>query len=788
MHLVSLCFNFDNEPNSTQVSSIISGYNYDIFISYRQKDNKGDRWVSKFVDALKTELEAAFKEDVSVYFDENPHDRLQETHNVDKSLEGKLKCLIFIPILSQTYCDPNSYAWQNEFLAFLRMIKNDRFGKDIKLKNGNVASRILPIRIHDIDPEDVKMFEKESGSALRALDFVFRTSTGVSRPLKANEDHPLDNLNKTFYGDQINKVGHAIKEIILGLRTEPVQVAGEKDRSEESFKEINEDRKTDLDPRTRTGRLKLLSTFVFIAMLIIASIILYPKIFKRTPLEKLRSTGERIAVAVMPFQNMTNDTTWNVWQEGIQNELITSLTNSEELKVRQTESINSLLQSKGITNYASITSSVAGKISQQLDADIFISGSIKHVGSTLRINAQLIDSKTQDAFKSFQIDGIAENMLHSIDSLSNEVKNFLVISKLEKELPVGFRHYGSSVSLEAVRYSFYGNKALFSRDYPAATDWYLKALAVDSTFAMAACYLSLSYYNQGLSEQAKKWCLEVYKKRDMLPLTTKIMANWLYAYYFETIHEQIKYIKQFLEIEDMSPLQYYVLGVNYNALFQFDNAIAAFEKSLELYNKLGLKPVWVYNYTALGDVYHKTGQYDKEKKLYKRAEADFPDDYLLLYRQARLALSEGKMKEADKYIGKYMAIRKDMSASEATIASSLGDIYEDAGMMDKAVEYYRQALTLEPENPTRMNNLAWFLINDERNVNEGMELIDLALKLSPETDFILDTKGWGLYKQGKFNEALEYLQRGWDVKSSYDHEMFLHLEAAKKAVAGQKNN
>jgi hypothetical protein len=59
--------------------SIIEGYNYDIFISYRQKDNKGDKWVSKFVDALKTELEATFKEDISVYFDENPHDRLQET-------------------------------------------------------------------------------------------------------------------------------------------------------------------------------------------------------------------------------------------------------------------------------------------------------------------------------------------------------------------------------------------------------------------------------------------------------------------------------------------------------------------------------------------------------------------------------------------------------------------------------------------------------------------------------------------------------------------------------------
>jgi hypothetical protein len=58
------------------MASIIPGYEYDIFISYRQKDNKGDRWVSEFVDALKTELESTFKEDISVYFDINPHDGL----------------------------------------------------------------------------------------------------------------------------------------------------------------------------------------------------------------------------------------------------------------------------------------------------------------------------------------------------------------------------------------------------------------------------------------------------------------------------------------------------------------------------------------------------------------------------------------------------------------------------------------------------------------------------------------------------------------------------------------
>jgi hypothetical protein len=77
------------------MSSIIEGYNNDIFISYRQKDNKGNRWVSEFVEALKTELESTFKEEIRFCFDINPHDGLLETHDVNESLKEKLKCLVF---------------------------------------------------------------------------------------------------------------------------------------------------------------------------------------------------------------------------------------------------------------------------------------------------------------------------------------------------------------------------------------------------------------------------------------------------------------------------------------------------------------------------------------------------------------------------------------------------------------------------------------------------------------------------------------------------------------------
>jgi tetratricopeptide (TPR) repeat protein len=75
------------------------------------------------------------------------------------------------------------------------------------------------------------------------------------------------------------------------------------------------------------------------------------------------------------------------------------------------------------------------------------------------------------------------------------------------------------------------------------------------------------------------------------------------------------------------------------------------------------------------------------------------------------------------------------------------------------------------------------------DLEKGLELIEKALEHNPENLNYLDCKGWGFYKQGKYKEALEILQRSWNLrmeKAVYDHGAFIHLEAAKKAVAGQK--
>ena len=767
------------------MASLIPGYEYDIFISYRQKDNKYDGWVTEFVDNLKRELEATFKEDISVYFDINPHDGLLETHDVDASLKEKIRCLVFIPIISHTYCDPKSFAWEHEFKAFIELASHDQFGLKVKLPGGNVTNRVLPVRIHDLDAEDIKLCESALGGYLRGVEFIYR-EPGVNRSLTPADDENK-NLNKTRYRNQINKVANAVKEIIAGLKSGQDVSGVVKPDSQLPWEEVKK------VPDEKPGGLiksKLLS-YAISSILVLAflGVYLYPKIFKRDSLVKLQSSGEKISIAVMPFMNMTNDSTWNMWQNAIQESLITSFSNTGEIRARKKGNINELLKIKNSEHYASLTPEIAGAVSRKLDADLFIYGSILRSGSKVRLDAKLIDTKTGDILKPFEIEGPFNDSLvfFLTDSLRNKVTDYLLMAKLVKETPVAQHNFPLPKSTDALKYLLNGGRAMENGDVEEARRWYKKSLEVDSNFFGASFALENSY---GGTEESYKWLIRNYQRRDRMSLPDRYYASWAYEYSFGPPESQIRYLRQLQELDDQDPTNPYLLGLTYNDLGQHDKAIIELEKYLDIVRRWGKD--YLKNNVAfglLGIAYHKTGQFKKEKKIYAESDKYSPDFDWIFFRKAILAFSEKDSALARKYIEKFISRKKENSPSAADINSDLGVIYWASGMPDKAEEYYRKNLELEPENTGRLIGLANFFIENNRKLDAVSELMDKAMKLAKnKVDFYnyMNTKGWALYKQGKTKEAMGILQKCWDEAPYKLYPIRSHYEEVKKAVGSQK--
>jgi TolB-like protein/Flp pilus assembly protein TadD len=312
------------------MSSLVPGYEYDVFISYRQKDNQYDGWVTEFVNNLKKELAATFKEDVSVYFDENPHDGLLETHHVNESLREKLKCLVFIPVISKTYCDAKCYAWNQEFLPFLKLAAEDRLGMMVRLANGNVASRVVPVCIHEIEMADQALLEKELGH-LRSIDFIFK-APGVNRPLRDREERPFDNHKPIFYRNQINKLANAILEIISTLNGQPSSPVA-----------------------SLTGKEAMANT-----------------------------KSQQKSIAVLPFVNMSKDEDQEYFSDGISEEIINMLVKIPALNVAgRTSSFSFKNKNEDIR-----------MIAEKLSVDYVLEGSVRKSGNLIRITVQLIEATT----------------------------------------------------------------------------------------------------------------------------------------------------------------------------------------------------------------------------------------------------------------------------------------------------------------------------------------------------------------------------------------------------------
>jgi tetratricopeptide (TPR) repeat protein len=772
------------------MSSILEGFNYDIFISYRQKDNKGERWVSKFVEALKTELEATFKEDVSVYFDENPHDRLQETHSVDKSLETKLKCLIFIPILSQTYCDPNSYAWKCEFLPFLTLAQSDQFGKNVTLRSGNVATRVLPIRIHDLEQTDIKLFEKETGGVLRSLDFVFKTASGVNRPLNPHEDHPNDNLNKTFYNDQINKAANSIKDIVAGLKCVKPGTSKETNQIQANLSEIDiKEIEIPENSKTFTINRKKYTLLLTAILLATVAIILIPKFLFSGKSRVGKDPDGKISIAVNRFENLTGDTTLNYWSNAIPELLIGNLGTSKELSVQSPLTMVEVYKSLGLTNYSSVVPSLSRDVALKLRTRTYLNGSLLRTGSKIRIQLKLVDTQSDELLWTGKIEGnLSSDFMVLTDSLAILVKNFLEIRAISQNSTRDIKETFTN-SPDALRKYNEGMNYFLNSNYSYAISLFQEAFKIDTTFTLAAFYTAYACnnnFNTGYDNKMKEYTDIAYKGRKRLPEVYQIWIEAWNSFYNTANSKEMFSLYRILENYDVKSRYYWFdIGSTYASFKKYNEALMPFKKIEDISAEWGDEWKYLEYYAYYGTVCHFTGDHKKESKLFEKGLTYFPGSYFFYYGQALCELTQGDTAKASKLVDKFIKALKHISFSERGIENILGTLYREANIFDKAEAHYMKALQISPQWKAAMNNLAYMLIFNDIDLERGMAMVKKAVEIYPGDWGLLLTLGTGYNKEKNYEAALTVLQQAKDSLKSINLDVDQQILEVQNALAAK---
>ena len=150
-----------------------------------------------------------------------------------------------------------------------------------------------------------------------------------------------------------------------------------------------------------------------------------------------------------------------------------------------------------------------------------------------------------------------------------------------------------------------------------------------------------------------------------------------------------------------------------------------------------------------------------------------PSDVEPLLLMAELHMQTRDFKAADKALAEALRIQPDNESAafqQAYLQEVQGHRSRAMALMEKVIEKF-------PDNALALNYVGYNLADADRDLDRAYKLLQRAVELEPEADFILDSLAWVHFRRGELDEAWEQIQKALeasDRESPGDPAMFEH--------------
>jgi tetratricopeptide (TPR) repeat protein len=94
---------------------------------------------------------------------------------------------------------------------------------------------------------------------------------------------------------------------------------------------------------------------------------------------------------------------------------------------------------------------------------------------------------------------------------------------------------------------------------------------------------------------------------------------------------------------------------------------------------------------------------------------------------------------------------------------SRGIAHERLGDEAASEADFRGALAINPEQPQVLNYLGYSMVEQNRNLDEALDMIERAVAASPDSGYIVDSLGWVFYRLGRYAEAVDQMERAVEL-------------------------
>ena len=506
---------------------------------------------------------------------------------------------------------------------------------------------------------------------------------------------------------------------------------------------------------------KIASYVSFVVIVAMVCIMLYPKIFKNDQLKELRDEEGMISLAVLPFDNLTGDSSLYFWQNGISEYLINKLGSSQELTVSSSQVILDVLAGSGQVNKASLSPGIARQTANKIDASTYITGNFIGKENNARIMLNLVNTGNGKLIWSTSVSGdLSTDFQAVLDHLSDTVRNYMEIRALEDQVQKDFSNAYPNLS-EAYRYYIDGLNNIVASNYEMAEESLLKSYELDTSFTFAAFYLAFAYFFGDLPnwEDQNKWTIRAYELKDNIPQAYHPWIELWYAWIITEDGNDIRrYTEMLYEATHYNRFLLLDLGMTYTHFFQDYN------KSIQVYQKLeALNQRWEDNwkYEKYYDQYTWTLLLDgRPEKVQHIADIGLrinPENDQLVRRKGAAAIMMKDSAAVQRYREEFISLAKQNGHTEAFAEFLLGNMHRWGKDYVNAADHYRRAYELDKEYREPLILLIQAQLSGDFNIEESLELSEYGLEQDPENESLLWSKGLSLHKLGRSKEALAIL-------------------------------
>lgn len=328
-------------------------------------------------------------------------------------------------------------------------------------------------------------------------------------------------------------------------------------------------------------------------------------------------------------------------------------------------------------------------------------------------------------------------------------------------------------------------------DDSLARQEYNEAMKIDSTNLETLMSMS-DFFNGRRDYRSMLWVTRKMFQLEEFPLEQKVRR-------FELFTSDIDFYRNnYFQLHDLASLLtiYYPTDKRVVKLYA-DHLIASgqLEEALMHYKThLQDRPAVEDYYLTVIDIESYLERPDSVKKYVNEALTLFPD-------KIELHLAEGNVRyRMGNLIGAVMSYHKalkyaDNDTLRSQIWGQIGDVYhaygESSGILigklyqRDCYRAYKKALKYNPDNVLVLNNWAYFLSVEGKQLERALQMAERANELSPRNPTYMDTQAWILFKLDRLEEARQLMRQAVALDGQQSKELLLHYGDILHALGEQ---